>query len=66
MSAEDARRRGSQPAAPRVTHEGPGAGPVLPTSGAGDSEQAWGDAPDESGASGDDERLRRERPPHWD
>lgn len=33
---------------------------VLPTSGEGDSDRAWGDSDDSN-----DENLRREKPPHW-
>ena len=45
---------------------GPGPGPrdgddpVLPARAAEDADEAWGDRPDT-----DDERLSRERPPHW-
>jgi hypothetical protein len=36
--------------------------PVLPQRSPDDSDIGWGDRPD----SDDDERLRQERPPHWD
>lgn len=38
--------------------------PVLPRS-ADESDVGWGDGPGGSGSDRDDERLRREVPPHW-
>jgi hypothetical protein len=35
--------------------------PALPVQGADDTDVGWGDR-----AEPDDERLYRERPPHWD
>jgi hypothetical protein len=48
--------------------------PVLPAQSEDETGIGWGEAPEARGASGasgaseqdDDERLRRERPPHWD
>jgi hypothetical protein len=36
--------------------------PVLPIRNPADSDVAWGDHPEPD----DDERLTRDRPPHWD
>ncbi len=36
--------------------------PVLPERAREDTDAAWGERPEPD----DDERLRRERPPHWD
>ena len=36
--------------------------PVLPEQGKEDTDIGWGEQPEPD----DDERLRRERPPHWD
>jgi hypothetical protein len=35
-------------------------GSLLPERGSGDTDAAWGDHPDRS-----DDRLYRDRPPHW-
>jgi hypothetical protein len=35
--------------------------PLLPERSAGDTDAAWGDRPEQS-----DDRLYRDRPPHWD
>jgi hypothetical protein len=48
--------------------------PVLPALSEEEAGIGWGEAPEAPGAPGapdasepdDDERLRRERPPHWD
>jgi hypothetical protein len=45
--------------------------PVLPARSEDETGIGWGEAPDAPEAPGapepdDDERLRRERPPHWD
>jgi hypothetical protein len=37
--------------------------PALPTQSEDEAGIGWGGAPEEED---DDERLRRERPPHWD
>lgn len=39
----------------------PAGPPVLPEQAHEDSDAAWGDYPQV-----DDDRLRRDRPPHWD
>jgi|HubBroStandDraft_1064217.scaffolds.fasta_scaffold03427_6 hypothetical protein len=36
--------------------------PALPLAGKDDTDTGWGGPPD----SDDDDRLSRERPPHWD
>jgi len=36
--------------------------PVLPSRGADDTDQGWGERPEDDDP---DERLRREVPPHW-
>ena len=36
--------------------------PVLPVRGPADTDVSWGEQPEPD----DDERLDRERPPHWD
>ena len=36
--------------------------PVLPVQSRDDTDVGWGDRPE----ADDDERLRRDRPPHWD
>ena len=36
--------------------------PVLPDRAADDDDRGWGERPDDAD---DDERLTRERPPHW-
>jgi hypothetical protein len=48
-----------QPA--RVSPPGPHAEPVLPTQSQEDTDVGWGEVP----RPDDDERLYRERPPHW-
>jgi len=42
--------------------------PVLPTRSEEETGIGWGEAPEAPEASepDDDERLRRDRPPHWD
>jgi len=42
--------------------------PVLPAQSEDETGIGWGEAPGAYGTSeqDDDERLRRERPPHWD
>jgi hypothetical protein len=40
----------------------PGDEPVLPTQSREDTDVGWGEPP----GPDDDERLCRERPPHWD
>ena len=57
---------GSKPASPRGPERKRRAGgtddePVLPTRAAEDTGHAWGEADED-----DDERITRERPPHWD
>jgi hypothetical protein len=42
---------------------GRGVADVLPTTASEDTDRAWGDW--RAGADPDDERLLRERPPHW-
>jgi hypothetical protein len=39
--------------------------PVLPAQSEDETGIGWGESP-EAPESDDDERLRRERPPHWD
>jgi hypothetical protein len=41
---------------------GPDDAPVLPTQSRDDTDAGWGEPPE----TDDDERLRRDRPPHWD
>jgi hypothetical protein len=43
-------------------HPGSDDGKVLPEQSADDTDLGWGERPDEAD---DDERLRREKPPHW-
>jgi hypothetical protein len=45
------------PGAPGVPDE-----PVLPDRGADDTDQGWGEPPEDDDP---DDRLRREVPPHW-
>lgn len=48
---------------PTPQREVPGAAPVRASE---DTDQAWGDRPASGGGSGEnDERLRRDVPPHW-
>jgi hypothetical protein len=37
----------------------------LPEQTTDDTDVGWGEQPDESDESDDDERLLREKPPHW-
>jgi hypothetical protein len=46
---------------PSVSAPDPDDKPALPVQGADDTDVGWGDR-----AEPDDERLNRERPPHWD
>jgi hypothetical protein len=39
----------------------PGTGPVLPEQSREDTDAAWGEYPERA-----DDRLYRDRPPHWD
>ncbi|MFD3447056.1 hypothetical protein ACFDTO_20865 [Microbacteriaceae bacterium 4G12] len=58
------RRARTQPVAgsdPTPQREVPGAAPVRASE---DTDQAWGDRP-ASGSGENDERLRRDVPPHW-
>ena len=60
-SPEAGRRAGSEheavvPAAPAPARE-----PVLPEQSREDTDAAWGEYPGR-----DDDRLYRDRPPHWD
>lgn len=53
--------RASEPKPPRAMKDSKRKAPrVLPTSADSDSFRAWGDSDDSN-----DERLRREKPPHW-
>jgi hypothetical protein len=45
----------------RVSPPDPRDEPVLPTQSQDDTDVGWGEPP----APDDDERLNRERPPHW-
>ena len=45
-----------------VGPQDPDSQPVLPVRSRDDTDVGWGERPE----SGDDERLYRERPPHWD
>ncbi len=38
---------------------------VLPEQTADDTDAGWGEHPDEADGADDDERLTREKPPHW-
>lgn len=38
---------------------------VLPEQTSDDTDRGWGDDAVESDEESDDERLRREKPPHW-
>ncbi|OIQ88951.1 hypothetical protein GALL_291820 [mine drainage metagenome] len=48
------------PAARRPRHRVPDDAPVIPERSADDSDLGWGDGPDSN-----DDRLRRDVPPHW-
>jgi hypothetical protein len=50
----------NQPASARPRD--PDGAPLLPIGNPADSDAAWGDQPEPD----DDERLTRDRPPHWD
>jgi hypothetical protein len=48
-----------------IVRTGPGKGddkPVLPAKSVDETSVGWGEAPEPD----DEERLRQERPPHWD
>jgi hypothetical protein len=45
-----------------VTPSDPDVTPVLPVRSQADTDVSWGEQPEPD----DDERLYRERPPHWD
>jgi hypothetical protein len=45
----------------RVSPQDPRDEPVLPTQSTEDTDVGWGEPPEQD----DDERLVRERPPHW-
>ena len=47
--------------APAAAGAAPGVGPVLPEQSREDTDAAWGEYPERS-----DDRLYRDRPPHWD
>ena len=47
---------------PAAAGPGPDPRPVLPQRGRDETDAGWGDRPDPD----DDERLRQERPPHYD
>lgn len=50
-----------EPVHPEPMHQEPVLpGSLLPERGSGDTDAAWGDHPDRS-----DDRLYRDRPPHW-
>ena len=56
-------RDGAEPAPanrPRIARRPPSTGPVLPTVTDDEQDVGWGEAPEPD----DDERLRREVPPH--
>ena len=38
---------------------------VLPEQTSDDTDRGWGEHPDDGDGLGDDERLIREKPPHW-
>ena len=61
---DDAARTNADPApTPPPTATAPiAAAPVLPTQSREDTDLGWGDYPDRD----DDDRLLRDRPPHWD
>lgn len=48
---------------PVLTVRSPAEGPALPVRSRDDSDVGWGERPE---PDDDDERLYRERPPHWD
>jgi len=49
-------------ASPDEEPEQPDSGPLLPTQSREDTDAGWGDYRDRD----DDDRLLRDRPPHWD
>ncbi|MEO7979316.1 MAG: hypothetical protein ABI807_00200 [Sporichthyaceae bacterium] len=38
---------------------------VLPDQTSDDTDRGWGEHPDDTDTDADDERLLREKPPHW-
>jgi hypothetical protein len=38
---------------------------VLPEQTSDDTDRGWGEHPDDANDTDDDERLLREKPPHW-
>lgn len=38
---------------------------LLPEQTSDDTDVGWGEAPPDDTETADDERLRREKPPHW-
>lgn len=53
---------GPDPGRPRPA-QGPGGGqPLLPSRSSDETDVGWGDEPEPD----DEDRLRRDRPPHWD
>lgn len=56
--SEDAADTSSAARSPR--HRAPDDAPVIPERSADDSDLGWGDGPDSN-----DDRLRRDVPPHW-
>jgi hypothetical protein len=60
MTAVPPDQRPSPPASAKPPD--PGDTPALPVKGQEDTDAGWGEQPEPD----DNERLRRERPPHWD
>jgi hypothetical protein len=62
QSAPDRAAAGAGPAASSAAARGPlDGGPVLPEQSPEDTDAAWGEYPESR-----DDRLYRDRPPHWD
>jgi hypothetical protein len=50
------------PASPPPATKRAGGGPVLPSRSSDETDVGWGEAPEPD----DEDRLRQDRPPHWD
>jgi hypothetical protein len=60
-SPEAGRRAGSEPEAAFPAASAPAREPVLPEQSREDTDAGWGEYPGPA-----DDRLYRDRPPHWD
>jgi hypothetical protein len=63
MAPEAAPDRPDRTGTPVLTVRSPADKPALPVRSRDDSDVGWGERPE---PDDDDERLYRERPPHWD